>query len=86
MSTITEPSQLRTELEKVRKNGYAVDFEEQEEGVRCLAAPVFGPNGEVFAAMSISGPASRLNKGHLNELVPDIKRISAAFSEAFGSS
>jgi IclR family transcriptional regulator, acetate operon repressor len=86
LSTITEPSQLRTELEKVRKNGYAVDFEEQEEGVRCLAAPVFGPNGEVFAAMSISGPASRLNKGHLNELVPDIKRISAAFSEAFGSS
>ncbi len=85
VSTITDPSQLRTELEKIRKDGYAVDFEEQEEGVRCLATPVFGPNGEVFAAMSISGPASRLNKGRMDELVPDIKRISAAFSEAFGS-
>ncbi|MCA1719375.1 MAG: IclR family transcriptional regulator [Actinobacteria bacterium] len=86
VSTITDPSQLRTELEKVRKDGYAVDFEEQEEGVRCLATPVFGPNGEVFAAMSISGPASRLKKGRVDELVPDVKRISASFSEAFGSS
>lgn len=84
-STITDPSQLRTELERVRKGGYAVDFEEQEEGVRCLAAPVFGPDGEVFAAMSISGPASRLKSKRMEELVPDIKRISASFSEAFGS-
>jgi hypothetical protein len=36
--------------------------------------------------MSISGPASRLNKGRLNELVPDSKRIAAAFSEAFARS
>ncbi len=86
MSTITDPSQLRTELKKVRKDGYAVDFEEQEEGVRCLATPVFGPNGEVFAAMSVSGPASRLKRGRVDELVPDAKRISTAFSEAFGSS
>jgi DNA-binding IclR family transcriptional regulator len=42
--------------------------------------------GKVFAAMSISGPASRLNNGRLNELVPDSKRISAAFSEAFARS
>jgi hypothetical protein len=40
--------------------------------------------GKVFAAMSTPAP-SRLKKGRLNELVPDIKRISAAFSEAFGS-
>ena len=86
MSTITDPSQLKTELEKVCEDGYAVDFEEQEEGVRCLAAPVFGPDGEVFAAMSISGPASRLKRKRVEELVPDIKRISVSFSEAFGSS
>ncbi|MGI8909656.1 MAG: IclR family transcriptional regulator [Rubrobacteraceae bacterium] len=85
VSTITDPPQLRAELEKVREDGYAVDFEEQEEGVRCLAAPVFGADGEVFAAMSISGPASRLKKRRINELVPDIKGISTTFSEAFGS-
>lgn len=86
VSTITDPYQLKAELEKIREDGYAVDLEEQEEGVRCLAAPVFGPDGEVFAAMSISGPASRLKKGRLDELVPDIKRVSGAFAEAFGSS
>jgi IclR family acetate operon transcriptional repressor len=86
VSTITDPSQLKSELEKVREDGYAVDFEEQEEGVRCLAAPVFGPDGEVFAAMSISGPSSRLKRKRVDDLVPDIKRISADFSEAFGSS
>lgn len=86
VSTITDPSQLKTELEKVRKNGYAIDFEEQEEGVRCLAAPVFGPDGEVFAAISISGPASRLKRKRVDELVSDIRRLSTAFSEAFGSS
>ena len=86
VNTITEPSQLKCELEKTRRDGFAVDFEEQEEGVRCLAAPVFGPDGEVFAAMSISGPASRLKKGRVDKLVPDIKRITTAFSEAFDSS
>jgi IclR family acetate operon transcriptional repressor len=86
VSTITDPSQLKTELEKVREDGYAIDFEEQEEGVRCLAAPVFGPDGEVFAAMSISGPASRLERKRLEELVPEATRVSADFSEAFGSS
>ena len=85
VSTITEPSQLKSELEKVRNNGYAVDYEEQEEGVRCLAAPVFGPDGEVFAAMSISGPSSRLKSKRMDELVPDLKRIYDAFSESFCS-
>ena len=86
VNTITEPSQLKCELEKTRRDGFAVDFEEQEEGVRCLAAPVFGPDGEVFAAMSISGASSRLKKGRVDKLVPDIKRITTAFSEAFDSS
>jgi len=82
VSTITDPSQLKTELQKVRKEGYAVDFEEQEEGVRCLAAPVFGPDGNIFAAMSVSGPTSRLDQTRMEALVPHLKRISGALSEA----
>ncbi len=85
VSTITDPSQLRTELEQVRQQGYAVDYEEQEEGVRCLAAPVFGSDGEIFAAMSISGPASRLGRERIEDLVPHIKRISSDLSEALES-
>jgi IclR family acetate operon transcriptional repressor len=81
-STITDPAQLKAELRRVREQGYAVDHEEQEEGVRCLAAPVFGPDGNLFAAMSISGPASRLDRKRLDALVPHLKRISASLSDS----
>ena len=84
-TTITEPSQLREELRRIRRQGYALDYGEQEDGVRCLAAPVFGPDGEIFASISLSGPASRLEGRRIEELVPYIKRIAAALSEAFES-
>ncbi len=81
-ATITEPSQLREELRQIRRQGYALDYGEQEDGVRCLAAPVFGPDGEIFASISLSGPASRLERGRVEELVPHIKRIAATLSKA----
>lgn len=82
VNTITELPQLRAELQRIRKEGYAADYEEQEEGVRCLASPVFGPDGNIFAAMSVSGPASRLDQSRTDAIVPHLKRISAALSEA----
>ena len=81
-ATITDPAQLRSELRNIRRQGYAVDHGEQEEGVRCLAAPVFGPDGEIFASISLSGPASRLNKRRIEGVVPDLKRIAANLSGA----
>ena len=80
-STITDPGQLRSELRQIRRQGYAVDFGEQEDGVRCLAAPVFGADDEIFAAMSLSGPSSRLESKRAESLVPHIKRISTALTE-----
>ena len=82
VSTITEHAQLRAELQRIRRDGYAADYEEQEEGVRCLAAPVFGPDGNIFAAMSVSGPASRLDQARMDAIVPHLKKISAALSAA----
>ncbi|MBA2534159.1 MAG: IclR family transcriptional regulator [Rubrobacter sp.] len=76
VNTITDMSQLRAEFQQIRRDGYASDFEEQEEGVRCLAAPVFGPDGNIFAAMSVSGPASRLDQGRMDAIVPSLKRIA----------
>ncbi|MDQ4128666.1 MAG: IclR family transcriptional regulator [Actinomycetota bacterium] len=81
-ATITDPGQLRSELRNIRREGYAVDHEEQEEGVRCLAAPVFGPDGDIFASISLSGPASRLTRRRIEGLVPDLKRIAADLSRA----
>ncbi len=85
-STITDSAQLKAELRRVRQQGYAVDYGEQEEGVRCLAAPVFSLDGNIFAAMSLSGPASRLSGKRVEDLVPQLKRISEAFSEALDPS
>jgi IclR family transcriptional regulator, acetate operon repressor len=84
-NTITEPAALLEVLERVRTQGYAIDLEEQEEGVCCLAAPVFTPDGALLAAMSVSGPAGRLGRGRLHDLVPHIKRVASALSRTINS-
>ena len=62
MSTITTPDAFRVELAAVRERGWAVDDEEEEPGVRCLAVPV-GPGPRAVLAVSVSAPASRLEPG-----------------------
>ncbi|HET7480651.1 MAG TPA: IclR family transcriptional regulator [Rubrobacteraceae bacterium] len=81
-NTITDINRLREELDHIREQGYATDSEEIEEGVRCVAAPVSGAEGKVVAAISISGPAGRLDDGRLEEIVPHIKRIAQDFSKS----
>jgi IclR family transcriptional regulator, acetate operon repressor len=84
--TITEEQRLKEELAHIREQGYAVDSEEMEEGVRCLAAPIFGSDQRVLAAMSISGPAGRFGQDRLEELIPHIKRLADGFSQSLNSS
>ncbi|MDH2414491.1 IclR family transcriptional regulator [Nocardioides sp. CER19] len=57
-TTITERAAFLAELDRVRAQGYAVDEQEHETGVRCVAVPV-GPGDRVVAAVSVSGPADR---------------------------
>lgn len=59
------------ELGRVVEQGYAVDTGEEEEGVRCIAVPVRGPTGEV-AALSVSGPAERLDHSRRERMPPDM--------------
>jgi len=54
-NTIASPRKLRAACEQIRHLGYAVDDEEEEIGVRCIGAPVHNDQGEVVAAISISG-------------------------------
>jgi len=58
--TICDVEHLMHELEVIRRRGYAIDKEENIEGVRCIGAPVFDRHGRPIAAISISGPAHRL--------------------------
>lgn len=76
-TTITDVACLREELNRVREGGYAIDNEEQEEGVRCLSVPVYGPGHQrVVAAISISGPSSRLDDSRIEALLPHLRRVS----------
>ena len=58
-NTITDPRLLKEHLKVVRRQGYAIDEEENEQGIRCLGAPIFDGRGRPVAAISVSGPASR---------------------------
>lgn len=64
-NTLTEPAAVLNELHRVREQGYAVDSEEFEPGVRCVAAPVRDRHGAVVAALSLSAPAGRLHEAQL---------------------
>lgn len=73
-NTITDGAALLADLAEARARGYAVDNAEHQIGVRCIAAPIRNGMDEVFAAISVSGPAERITPdrvGTLAELVVD---------------
>lgn len=61
-TTITDSQTLLKELETIRQRGYAIDDMEHEYGVVCIGVPVFGNDGRVVAAVSVSAPSLRLKK------------------------
>lgn len=74
--TITAREDLLAELEAIRERGYAFDEEERIEGIRCVAAPVL-ENGEIFGAISVSGPSTRMRGDFFREELPDLVSRSA---------
>ena len=76
--TLTTLSALQADLEQTRIRGYAVDDEEHDLGVRCIAAPIFNWKDEPVAAISISAPALRLTDEAMQKLSP---RLIAAAEE-----
>lgn len=78
--TITKKNVLRKHLEEVRAKGYAVDDEEFDPGVRCIAVPVFDFRGAGIGSIGISGPATRINPERLPELITAVVEIGKALS------
>ena len=81
-ATITDMQLLLRQLEQIRCQGYALDFGEHEDEVRCVAAPIFDRAGKAVAAISISGPALRLdpiadNRPLIERAVETAVRISS---------
>lgn len=72
------------ELTRVRRQGYAVDREENEPGTCCVAAPVWSAEGKVIAAISISGAAMYITEQRQKELVPSLTQTARAVSHDLG--
>jgi len=83
-NTIVDPEAFRHELASIRNRGYATADEENELGVRSLAAPVRDSLGNVIAATSIAGPAQRLTKKVLSAFAPDVVSAADAISRRLG--
>ena len=83
-NTIVDAGSLRAEIEKVRELGFATDDAENEEGIRCVAAPVFDHKKVVIASISLSGPEHRIPLERLGELARDVKEASECLSERVG--
>lgn len=84
--SITSRDQLLKELDSVRERGYALDLEENEIGVHCVAAPVFNANNHIQAAVSISGPSVRMTEERIHsELISLIRSEADSISQSIGS-
>ncbi len=82
--TITQHKDLLDNLEKVRQHGYALDDEEHAIGMRCVAAVIVDEHQKAFAALSISGPASRLDNEKIVHLSSLVMQSSQKISHMYG--
>lgn len=82
--SIVRPSDLFRELEKIRKQGYALDDEEACMGLRCIAAVVYNDCAEPLAAISVSGMTSRLTDERLPEVGQIVREVAQELTLALG--
>lgn len=82
--TVHTRPQLERVLREAKQTGYAVDDQENEDGARCVGAPVFEYPGRVVAALSVSAPTARLRPDLLEEVAAAVKNTAAAISSQLG--
>jgi DNA-binding IclR family transcriptional regulator len=82
--TIVTHAALEAELRRIRNAGYAIDDEEQYEGLRCIAMPVFSHTGEVVASMCVVGPKHRMTHQRLLLVRAPLGEASTRLSQRLG--
>jgi IclR family acetate operon transcriptional repressor len=82
--SIVRPGDLFKELERVRRQGFAIDDEEACMGLRCIAAVVYNDCAEPLAAISVSGMTSRLTDERLPMLGHTVREVAAELTVALG--
>lgn len=84
LNTVKSPEELRNELLVIKENGYSVDNEEFEYGVKAIAAPIFDHHNRVAGVVSIPGPANRLPQDRIDEVVPALIQTTKEISLRMG--
>jgi IclR family KDG regulon transcriptional repressor len=79
-NTLTDAGRLAQELEKIRRQGYALDNEEAEKGVSCIGAGIYNDEGRLVAGLSVSAPSDRLDKAWAAQ----VKQTAESISRAIG--
>lgn len=82
--TITDLDALRADLAETRQRGFAIDGEEKNLGMRCIAAPVFDMSQEAVAGISVSGPTSRVGLDQIEFLSSAVIEAASALSQSIG--
>jgi DNA-binding IclR family transcriptional regulator len=82
--TLASPEQLKKQLKLVRDRGFSMDDRELGEGIRCIAVPIKGSWGRVLAALSISGPSTRLSVKRLNALRGSLAALATEIGARLG--
>ena len=82
--TITTPAAMAPELATTRERGYAIDDEERTEGIRCVAAPVFGHDGTAQGAISLAAPTLRFDWDRVATVGAEVARAAAEISHRLG--
>lgn len=83
-NTVIDKKVLLEELRDIKKIGYAIDREESEIGLMCIAAPIFDYNGEVKYALSVSGPTPRITEERLEKIINIAKDAARKISYKLG--
>jgi IclR family acetate operon transcriptional repressor len=84
-TTVSDPQELRDQVELVRREEFAAAIDELETGLAAIAAPVRGAGGEVVAALSISGPTVRMTPARIAELQPVLIEEARNLSRRLGN-
>jgi IclR family transcriptional regulator, KDG regulon repressor len=84
-NSLRDSAALKAELQEVARRGYAVDNEERSAGAMCVGVPIFGQNGDVRAAMSISGTTSRINEIGVDKCAATLLIAARRVSSQLGS-
>ncbi len=70
---------LVRELDSIKRRGYAIDDEELEIGLTCVAGPILSRDAEIVAALSLSGPTSRI-RARFDDIVEEVRRTAGMIS------